>query len=242
MQTKLYFIMKSKALFIKWKLHRLFGPFRNLFLNLAYMSDMSRWVANNRNPGYNDFYKSKWDYNRRYNLYQHLLESEGLANQSLQYVEFGVAQGESFRWWVAHNTNSDSKFDGFDTFSGLPEAWGPFKAGDMSTNNKVPDIKDERVKFHTGLFQQTLTGFLEQMDGNKRKVIHLDADLYSSTLYVLTSLAPYLKKDDIILFDEFSVPQHEFLAFKNFTESYYRSLQLIAAANNYFFTAFKVAQ
>jgi hypothetical protein len=70
----------------------------------------------------------------------------------------------------------------------------------------------------------------------------MDADLYSSTLYCLTSLAPFLKKDDIILFDEFTVPQHEFLAFKNFTESYYLKFQLIATANNYFFSAFKLTE
>ena len=33
---------------------------------------------------------------------------------------------------------------------------------------------------------------------DKRLVINIDADLYTSTLYVLTMLAPYLKKDDII--------------------------------------------
>ena len=42
----------------------------------------------------------------------------------------------------------------------------------------------------------------------------MDADLYSSTLYVLTMLAPYLKAGDIVMFDEFTVPRHEYLAFK----------------------------
>jgi hypothetical protein len=68
----------------------------------------------------------------------------------------------------------------------------------------------------------------------------LDADLYTATLFALTSLAPYLKEGDIILFDEFVVPTHEFMAYKNFIESYYFDLELIGAANNYYFTAFKV--
>jgi hypothetical protein len=59
-------------------------------------------------------------------------------------------------------------------------------------------------------------------------------------LYVLTSLAPFLKKGDIIFFDEFVVPTHEFKAFLDFTLSYYMKLELIAAANNYYFAAFKV--
>ena len=69
----------------------------------------------------------------------------------------------------------------------------------------------------------------------------MDADLYSATLYALTSLAPYLKKGDIIFFDEFVVPTHEFKAYSDFIQSYYINLELIAAANNYYFVAFKVA-
>ena len=68
----------------------------------------------------------------------------------------------------------------------------------------------------------------------------MDADLYSSTLYVLSSLAPYLKSGDIIFFDEFAVPTHEFRAYLDFTESYYIDLELIGAANNYYFAAFRV--
>lgn len=68
----------------------------------------------------------------------------------------------------------------------------------------------------------------------------MDADLYTATLYTLTMLAPYMKKGDIIFFDEFCVPTHEFLAVKNFTESYYINLKPIGACNNYTFTAFQV--
>ena len=65
------------------------------------------------------------------------------------------------------------------------------------------------------------------------KVIHLDADLFSSTLFALTSMAPYLRKGDILLFDEFNVPNHESLAFRMFCESYYVRTKLIGAVNNY---------
>jgi hypothetical protein len=167
-----------------------------------------------------------------------------MAKENLQsdicYLEFGVAAGNSFKWWAEHNGNPKSQFHGFDTFEGLPEDWGVFKAGDMSTGSKFPDIKDERVTFHKGLFQKTLPGFIQKANWSQRKVIHMDADLYSSTLYVLTMLAPYLKKDDVVMFDEYTVPRHEFLAFKNFVESYYLEFELIAAANNYFFCAFKM--
>ena len=51
---------------------------------------------------------------------------------------------------------------------------------------------------------------------------------------------PYLKKGDIIFFDEFNVANHEFLAFKIFTESFYVKLRPIGAVNNFYQTAFVV--
>jgi len=80
-----------------------------------------------------------------------------------------------------------------------------------------------------------------QYDCLYRKIIHLDADLFSSTLFVLTSLAPFLRCGDILFFDEFNVPNHEFLAFKIFTESYYTKVNLLGAMNNYSQVAFMIA-
>jgi hypothetical protein len=82
--------------------------------------------------------------------------------------------------------------------------------------------------------------FLKELDNNKRNVLMMDADLWSATLYVLATISPYLKKDDIIFFDEFVVPTHEFKAYLDFVQSHYINLKLIAAANNYYFAAFKV--
>jgi O-methyltransferase len=200
------------------------------------MTKLSKWASQNRKVPFNDFY-STWDYNKRYKLYQYIIEKEGL--NEINYLEFGVADGFSFTWWMTKNTHPGSRFFGFDTFTGLPEDFGPYKKGTFNSGS-IPAIKDERGKFYQGLFQQTLPGFLKEFDNTKRKVIMLDADLYTATLYTLTSLAPYLKKGDLIFFDEFVVPTHEFLAYQNFIDSYYFNLELIAAANNYYFVAFKV--
>ena len=241
MINKLYLLRKIKALFVKFKLHKIFSSFEGTLLNLVYLSKISRWAEQNKDMQFNDFYSKNWDYSKRYKLYNFIFKSENL-HEAITYLEFGVAGGLSFKWWVENNKNNDSRFYGFDTFEGLPEDWGDFKAGDMSTNSQFPVLNDNRAEFIKGLFQKSLPQFLKEHKTNNRKVIHMDADLYSSTLYCLTSLAPYLNKDDIILFDEFTVPQHEFLAFKNFTESYYLKFQLIAAANNYFFSAFKLIE
>jgi hypothetical protein len=53
-------------------------------------------------------------------------------------------------------------------------------------------------------------------------------------------LFPYLKKGDILFFDEFNVPNHEFQALKIFTETFYVSTELIGAVNNYYQVAVMV--
>lgn len=239
--ANLSFIRKFKANFIRFGLHKLI-PFKKGILNIIYLAKIAEWHRKQPKIKFNDFYSSGWDYKKRYKLYEFLIKDYN-ASEKINYIEFGVAAGNSFKWWVENNKNPETEFHGFDTFTGLPEDWGPFKAGAMSNGNKPPEINDDRVRFYTGLFQQTLPSFIENLkkENFKRKIIHLDADLYSATLYALTSLAPYLKKDDIIIFDEFAVPQSEFLAYTDFIRSYYFNLELIAAANNYFFVAFKVA-
>jgi hypothetical protein len=227
-----------KSAFIKLRLHVIFGPFSGLFLQLAYLSKLSKWANANKNVAGNDFY-SKWDYKKRFVLYERIINNEGL-NNGINYLEFGVADGESFNWWMGKINDPQSRFYGFDTFTGLPEDFGPYKKGHFDRGS-MPEIRDSRGKFFAGLFQQTLPGFLKTFDNSKRTVIMLDADLYTATLFTLTSLAPYLKKGDVILFDEFVVPTHEFMAYRNFIDSYYIDLQLIGVANNYYFAGFKVS-
>jgi O-methyltransferase len=235
---KLFLIRFSKSLFIKLQLHRLFQPFTGLFLNLVYMTRLSKWAYENKKVEQNDFW-SKWDYLKRYPMYELVIQKENLT-QPVNYIEFGVAAGHSFDWFMDKNKHPESRFYGFDTFDGLPEDWGPFKKGSFSNKNELPLIKDFRGKFFKGLFQQTVPGFLAELDNSRRNVLMMDADLWSATLFALSSLAPFLKKDDIIFFDEFVVPTHEFKAFLDFTQSFYLNLELVAAANNYYFVAFKV--
>ena len=227
-----------KSLFIRLRLHVLFSPLTGGLLNLAYMTKLSKWVSENKKVAYNDFY-SKWNYDKRYELYKYVLEKENL-NEPINYLEFGVANGSSFNWWMTNNIHPDSAFYGFDTFTGLPEDFGPYKKGTFNTENNIPEIKDGRGKFYQGLFQQTLPEFLKTFDNKNKTVLMLDADLYTATLYTLTSIAQYLKRDDIIFFDEFVVPTHEFMAYQHFINTYYFNVELIAAANNYYFVTFKV--
>jgi hypothetical protein len=228
----------AKFIFIKAKLHLLCIPFYSLFRTLANMTSMSRWIANQDKKHLQ--HPSVTKDPSRYGLYGQVLHEEKLDGP-IQYLEFGVAQGLSFTWWVDTNKDPGSTFYGFDTFDGLPEDWGVFKKGHFSSGLKPPEITDHRTQFLTGLFQKTLSDFLISVPlKGKRKVIHMDADLYSSTLFVLTRLAPYLEKGDIIIFDEFTVPNHEFLAFQEFIQSYYLHFECIGQRQNFFNVAFKL--
>jgi len=227
-----------KTTFIRLKLHVLFSWMNGFLSQLLWMNKLSKWANVHEKTEFNDF-PTKWDYNKRFDLYNYIIEKQGLENP-INYLEFGVANGHSFNWWMTKNSNPESRFFGFDTFTGLPEDFGQFKKGTFNTNNDIPKIKDERGKFFQGLFQQTLPGFLKDFDSTKKTVLMLDADLFSSTLFVLTSLAPFLKQGDLILFDEFVVPTHEFMAYQHFIDSYYFNFELIGAANNYYFAGFKV--
>lgn len=227
-------------MFMKWNLHRVVAPFIGPMSNALHLGHLSEWRKQHPVKGYNDFYQKDWNYDRRYTLYEALGKQEGVLEQPIDYLEFGVGGGHSLKWWLQHNTNPASRFFGFDTFEGLPEKWGTFEKGAMAYTLESLQITDRRVALYKGLFQESLPPFLEEYEGVNRRLVHLDADLFSSTLFTLTQLYRFLKPGDIILFDEFAVPRHEFLAFKLFTESFYVPYEVIGAANNYLFVAVKI--
>lgn len=209
-------------------------------MNLAYMSKMSKWRSENTVTKYNDWYQPDWDYNRRFNLYKTVIENVLTVGEPIDYMEFGVSSGASFRWWIENQAHAQTRFFGFDTFEGLPEAFGPFGKGAMAATLESINVTDPRATFYKGLFQDTLIEFLEGYKSNNRKVIHLDADIFSATIFVLSQLYKYFNDGDIIMFDEFAVPTHEFRAFQIFIDSFYIKYEVVAAANNYLFLAVRI--
>jgi O-methyltransferase len=212
------------------------------FAFISNFISLTKWIAQQPKEGvYKEAFSLLRNYNHRIDLYNYVINREQLQNAEIIYIEMGVCSGGSFQWWMENNQYAQSQFHGFDTFEGLPESWGYFfKNGDMHA--AVPELADARGHFYKGLFQETLVPFLSKgtISLGKRKIIHLDADLFSSTLFSLSMLYPYLEKGDIIFFDEFNVPNHEYLAFKIFTESFYVNLELIGSVNNYYQAAFIV--
>src|SRR5678809_48823 len=109
------------------------GFLANPLFFLANLLHLTKWISReNRSDILNDFYKPVRKYSNRVKLYEYVLEQEGLSGEEINYLEFGVFGGNSFKWWMNANKNPLSKFYGFDTFEGLPEAWGTYGRGDMS--------------------------------------------------------------------------------------------------------------
>lgn len=227
---------KIKGLYFYLKLHVLFDWLSNYLIFLGNISRLSKWISLNKNKGFTNFYSFKFDNNDRLKLYEYIINAEKI--EEINFLEFGVFNGSSYLWWADKIKNKKSVFYGFDTFEGLPEDWGAFKAGEMESG--IPKTDDKRCVFIKGLFQNTLPDFLKSFDNSKKMVIHLDADLFTSTLFVLTTIAPFLKKGDIIMFDEFNVPNHEFFAFDIFVKSYYIKYEVLGGVNNYYQTAIKI--
>jgi hypothetical protein len=176
----------------------------------------------------------------REDLYAHL-HREVLGEGPIDFLEFGVYEGDSIRHWARLNRHPESRFFGFDSFTGLPGEWKLFlqsaPGGSLDAGGRVPEVADERVHFVKGYFQETLPGFLSSFEPRHRLLIHCDADLYSSTLYVLTTLHPCLTPGSILLFDEFSSAAHEFKAFVNYAEAFMQSYRMLAAAHPFFIQA-----
>jgi hypothetical protein len=153
----------------------------------------------------------------------------------IDYLEFGVFEGRSILYWADKKKEPESRFYGFDTFTGLPEHWNKyFGKGCFNTDGSVPDTIDKRVNFLKGMFQDTLPGFLKTFLPKNRLVIHNDSDLYTSSLFLLTKLNEVMRPGTIVIFDEFGDVQHEFRAFFDYTTSYQRRYRVVNAALQYY--------
>ena len=74
------------------------------------------------------------------------------------------------------------------------------------------------MQFYKGWFEDTLPHYKLQILPSQVLVLFLDADLYSSTRYVLRTLSPHITLGTILYFDEFWGREHELKAFSEFID------------------------
>ena len=122
-------------------------------------------------------------------------------------VEYGVFQGRTLNRIVNTSKQTfpgvDFKIYGFDSFVGLPEDW----VGEVGfvthkesfdVHGRIPDVPG--AKLFIGWFENTIPDYLKEAD--TLGLLHVDCDLYSSTVTVLEAMTPYIKPGTIIVFDE----------------------------------------
>jgi hypothetical protein len=198
------------------------GPFRPYIDAMSAYSKYRDWIKQNSSSNVLANREDLYDF----------LNAKILLGGPVDYLEFGVYEGYTIKYWSTANLNAKSRFFGFDSFEGLPEDWsGSFvrvPKGTFTTNGMVPDLNDPRITFLKGWFQESLPRFLQTFEPQNRLLIHCDADLYTSTLYVLCTFHAFLKPGSLIVFDEFSGATDEFRAFVDYTSSFLQNFRVVA--------------
>ena len=154
------------------------------------------------------------------------------------YFEFGCHSGRTFSS-VINAANylglPNVEYYAFDSFQGLPETNkdmdGYFEAGTFATSlsrfkkiiKKNTGIKINDNQCVPGFYEESLT---EELQKKLPKVglVHIDVDLYSSTVVVLNFLKPLLSIGTLIVFDDWycyppGEEKGERLAFDEFRNS-----------------------
>lgn len=161
--------------------------------------------------------------------------------EPVSYLEFGVFKGETLGWWSQLLKSPASRLAGFDSFEGLPENWGYFTDKTrFYVHGDIPKFDDPRVTLVKGWFDQTLPPFLKAFQPQRNLIVHLDADLYSSTIFVLRRLQGHFQPGTILIFDEFFDREHEMKAFSEFLGEVPLKLECIAATKALTQVAFRI--
>jgi hypothetical protein len=116
-------------------------------------------------------------------------------------LEFGVATGRTLnqfaRWlpnkWVF----------GFDGFEGLPEDWTSRMRRGFFARDTLPRVRSN-CQLVVGWFDQTLPSFKQnKIKQSPIALLHVDCDLYSSTVTILNNLKDNIVPGTVIVFDEY---------------------------------------
>lgn len=172
----------------------------------------------------------------------HILEAINyvrIANLPHVYFEFGCHSARTFNSAIQafqYFRMDQARFYAFDSFLGLPEVDdkndGTFQTHEYKTTRQS-FIKEVKKKSHInlsdesiieGFYSESLTAEL-QKKMPKAGVIHIDVDLYSSSISVLDFIKPLLTIGTVILFDDWycfpaGSDKGEGRAFKEFCQNY----------------------
>lgn len=163
-----------------------------------------------------------------------LLAPEGVG------VEFGVYSGKTL---LTIREHFKGLLFGFDSFKGLPEDWRKgFSKGIFETQN-IPSVEGANIV--VGLFSDTVPDTLKTFE-KPITFAHFDADLYSSTIFALEQITPYLGTECIFVFDEYhnyiGYEDHEYKAFHEWQRNNPEFCVESVSASSYEQATFKITK
>lgn len=107
----------------------------------------------------------------------------------------------------------------FDTFAGLPHEEGKFETGEWE--GSIPNVKRnlaeyaDRIDFHAGLFPESAA----ELEHLRFSCVHLDLDLYDSTLAALEWFWPRMVSGGILVSHDYPLSDGVVKAFHEFFDA-----------------------
>lgn len=134
------------------------------------------------------------------------------------HCEFGVFSGTTIN--LLAEERPDTRFDGFDSFRGLPSDWTGYMVFDFKRDGEMPKVR-ANVVLHRGWFEDTLPEYAASID--RVTFLHVDCDIYSSTATIFRHLGSKLAPGCVVVFDEYfcypGFEMHERRAFSEFLDA-----------------------
>jgi len=163
--------------------------------------------------------------------------------KSGQILEFGTATGRTlnqFAHWLPQHT-----VVGFDSWQGLPEQFNDLPPGHFAQPLPpvLPNCKLVQGWFgsrppqdRSGIPENTAE-FYSRTNSAPLALLHIDADLYSSTHTVLTAFADHIRPGTVILFNEYwnhpTWRKHEYRAWQEHCTKHGVRYEYIGYASNH---------
>jgi hypothetical protein len=176
-------------------------------------------------------------YNRK-KLYLSILDelSYLTSNKSkVNIYEFGVAFGELTKI-ITKNAKFQFNYNGFDTFSGLPNSWRGLPKGAISAGNVLPIITGDNISFHVGLIEDTISSV--DFKSEDINLFIFDFDLYKPTLLTYKFIRKDIKINDVLIFDE-AFTSDEKIIIENY---FFRDFSYKVIGSSVFAIAFKIEE
>ena len=176
--------------------------------------------------------KNKSKRPQRHSHLKHALQKVSLSGHV---VEFGVYQGLTLK--IISDHFSKQTVWGFDSFEGLPETWfkksevgsrqaqhppGRFALGQDELQVIVNQFAKRKVTLVPGWFNQTIVPWMNDNPGVV-SFLHIDCDLYSSTIDILNLLNDRIVPGTVIVFDEM-YPWNDFKQYDLWEQGEFRAL------------------